>query len=172
MISMSKKFNLMVVDDNKDIHNVFEMYVDNWNDSLSGGSDDELFDLFEDFGEEKKEDANKRGTGNSIPDVELVLSSAYQGEEAIKKVDEKKGKGESVDLIFMDVRMPPGINGIETVEKIWQKNLDIPVVICTAYSDMSWDEIVKKLKHEDKLQYVEKPFNYEMIVQAVKKVLK
>ena len=66
------------------------------------------------------------------------ISDAYQGEEAVSMVEKACREGQPYALIFMDVRMPPGIDGIETVQKILEKHRDNEVVICTAYSDYSW----------------------------------
>jgi diguanylate cyclase (GGDEF)-like protein len=59
----------------------------------------------------------------------------------------------------MDVRMPPGIDGIETIESIWEIDPDVGVVICTAYSDYTWDQIVTKLGQNDNLLFMRKPFD-------------
>jgi signal transduction histidine kinase/DNA-binding response OmpR family regulator len=59
----------------------------------------------------------------------------------------------------MDVRMPPGIDGIETIERIWKKHPNIEMVICTAYSDYSWDQMLQKLGFTDHLLFIKKPFD-------------
>ena len=48
-------------------------------------------------------------------------------------------------VAFIDVRMPPGMDGIEATARIWQLDPDIQIVICTAYSDHTWEQILKKL---------------------------
>jgi len=62
-------------------------------------------------------------------------------------------------MAFVDVRMPPGWDGVETTAKIWQKYPDLQVVICTAYSDYSWEEMLKKLGYSDRLVILKKPFD-------------
>jgi signal transduction histidine kinase/PleD family two-component response regulator/HPt (histidine-containing phosphotransfer) domain-containing protein len=62
-------------------------------------------------------------------------------------------------MAFVDVRMPPGWTGIETVANIWAEYPDLQVVICTAYSDYSWDEIQRLLGHTDRLVLLKKPFD-------------
>ena len=59
-------------------------------------------------------------------------------------------------MAFVDVRMPPGWDGVETTAKIWQKYPDLQVVICTAYSDYSWEEMLKKLGYSDRLVILKK----------------
>jgi signal transduction histidine kinase/ActR/RegA family two-component response regulator len=68
-------------------------------------------------------------------------------------------------LIFMDIRMPPGYNGIETVSRIWKEFSDIEVVLCTAHSDYTLEEIVSELGMTDQLMFIRKPFDSVMVIQ-------
>jgi DNA-binding NtrC family response regulator len=71
-------------------------------------------------------------------------------------------------MAFVDVRMPPGWDGVETTAKIWQKYPDLQVVICTAYSDYSWEDMLKKLGYSDRLVILKKPFdNIEVLQLAI-----
>jgi signal transduction histidine kinase len=71
-------------------------------------------------------------------------------------------------MAFVDVRMPPGWDGVETTAKIWQRYPDLQVVICTAYSDYSWEEMLKKFGYSDRLVILKKPFdNIEVLQLAV-----
>jgi PAS domain S-box-containing protein len=62
-------------------------------------------------------------------------------------------------MAFVDVRMPPGWDGVETTGKIWEHYPDLQVVICTAYSDYSLEEMIDKLGHSDRLVILKKPFD-------------
>jgi DNA-binding NtrC family response regulator len=55
--------------------------------------------------------------------------------------------------------MPPGWDGVETTARIWAIDPDVQVVICTAYSDYSWGEMIGRLGHSDKLLILKKPFD-------------
>ena len=68
-------------------------------------------------------------------------------------------------LAFVDVRMPPGWDGIETVAHIWQQYPELPIVICTAYSDYSWAEMMSRLGHSDNLVVLRKPFEAVEVLQ-------
>src|SRR5258708_19048976 len=68
-------------------------------------------------------------------------------------------------MAFVDVRMRPGWDGIETTAKIWEKYPDLQVVICTAYSDYSWEEMLKKLGYSDRLVILKKPFDTIEVLQ-------
>jgi PAS domain S-box-containing protein len=62
-------------------------------------------------------------------------------------------------MAFVDVRMPPGWDGIETIKQIWAECPQLQVVICTAYSDYQWQDITDKLGQTDQLLILKKPFD-------------
>ena len=67
---------------------------------------------------------------------------------------------------LMDVRdMPPGCDGVEATSKIWGIDPDLQVVICTAYSDCSWDEMLNTLGRSDRLVILKKPFDDVEVLQ-------
>src|SRR5258708_17503219 len=68
-------------------------------------------------------------------------------------------------MAFVDVRMPPGWDGVETTAKIWEKYPDLQVVLCTAYSDYSWEDMLKKLGYSDRLVILKKPFETIEVLQ-------
>jgi DNA-binding LytR/AlgR family response regulator len=93
------------------------------------------------------------------------IDSAFQGEEGLKLAQQAIHEGSPYSVAFVDVRMPPGWDGIETVDRIWKVCPDLQVVICTAYSDYSWDHLVKKLPLSDQLLILKKPFETIEVVQ-------
>src|SRR5213596_327321 len=87
------------------------------------------------------------------------IDSAFQGEDGLRLLKQAVESGEPYALAFVDVRMGPGLDGIETTAKLWEINPDLQVVICTAHSDYSWDDMVDKLGHSDRLVILKKPFD-------------
>src|SRR5258708_29310306 len=87
------------------------------------------------------------------------LDSAFQGEEALAKVKQALAAGKPPALAFVDMRMPPGWDGLETIRRIWNIYPDLEMVICTAYSDHSWQEIQQTLGTSDRLLILKKPFD-------------
>ncbi len=67
--------------------------------------------------------------------------------------------GERYALAFVDMRMPPGWDGLETIEKIWHVDRDIQIILCTAYSDYSWEEINSRFGAADRLLILKKPYD-------------
>lgn len=90
---------------------------------------------------------------------EFQIDTASQGKEGIEKIKIALQKGEPYALAFVDVRMPPGWDGLETIKRMWEIDNDIQAVICTAYSDYSWEETVEKLGMRDNLLVLKKPFD-------------
>jgi signal transduction histidine kinase len=93
------------------------------------------------------------------------IDSAYQGQEALEKVQAALVAGRPYAMAFIDVRMPPGCDGIETVSRIWQLYPELQVVICTAYSDYSWEAMIRKLGSPDNLVILKKPFDNIEVLQ-------
>ena len=87
------------------------------------------------------------------------LDSAYQGQEGLEKVRQALEEQRPYALAFVDVRMPPGWDGIETIAQIWKVDPEIQIVVCTAYSDYSWDEMRAKVGQPDGLMVLKKPFD-------------
>jgi len=92
-------------------------------------------------------------------DIAFELSSAHQGQEALEMVRDAVGRGRPFAVAFVDVRMPPGWDGIETVSRLWQVDPSLQVVVCTAYSDYSWDEMRQRLGQPESLVVLKKPFD-------------
>jgi two-component system sensor histidine kinase/response regulator len=91
--------------------------------------------------------------------VRFELESAYQGKDGFEMAKRAVAAGRPYAMAFMDVRMPPGWDGIETTARIWEVDPEMQIVICTAYSDYSWDQMGEKLGQSDKLVILKKPFD-------------
>jgi signal transduction histidine kinase len=99
---------------------------------------------------------------------EFQIDSAYQGQEGLDLIEKSLEEDHPYAMAFVDVRMPPGWDGVETTAKIWEKYPDLQVVICTAYSDYSWEAMVKRFGYSDRLVILKKPFdNIEVLQLAV-----
>ncbi|WP_342620483.1 EAL domain-containing protein [Rhodoferax sp. GW822-FHT02A01] len=91
--------------------------------------------------------------------LEFTLSSAFQGQEAVSMVEESLRQNTPYAMAFIDMRMPPGWDGVETIERIWQLDPKLQIVICTAYADQSWIEVFSRLDARDRLLVLKKPFD-------------
>lgn len=141
---------ILVVDDNEAIHKDFRKI---FGTSTPTGAALEAAEALL-FGEQN----SSNGAGYEV-------DSAFQGKEGLEMVLKAAKEGRPYPLAFVDVRMPPGWDGIETVARIWQEYPDLQVVICTAYSDYSWDDMLNKLGRTDRLVILKKPFEVIEVLQ-------
>jgi len=93
------------------------------------------------------------------------IDSAYQGQEGLARVQMAVQARCPYALAFVDVRMPPGWDGVETIQRIWEVDPDLQVVVCTAYSDYSWDEMINKVGKSDRMLILKKPFDVVEVLQ-------
>lgn len=89
----------------------------------------------------------------------FVLDSAYQGQEALELVNKALAANTPYALVFIDMRMPPGWDGLETIEQLWNVDPNLQIALCTAYSDYSFEAIEARLTYDDQLLILKKPFD-------------
>lgn len=87
------------------------------------------------------------------------LDSAYGGQEGLSKLREALNNDRPYALAFVDMRMPEGWDGAQTIEQLWKADPQLQVVVCTAYSDYSWEELLERLHAHDRLLILKKPFD-------------
>jgi two-component system, NtrC family, sensor kinase len=92
-------------------------------------------------------------------------SFASQGEQAEDLASAAIEQGVPFAVAIVDVRMPPGIDGVETVKRLWRVQSDMQIILCTAYSDYSWQEIVEQLGASHRLVVLKKPFDPIEVLQ-------
>ena len=148
---------ILIVDDNEAIH---EDFIKILNPPRTLGNQQSLnqieMALFEDEEIEPIRD---------LDTISYRIDSAYQGKQAVEMTDDAAKEGEPYSVVFMDVRMPPGMNGVEAIKKIWEKHPFIEMVIVTAYSDYSWEEILRRIGMTDRLMFLRKPFDQVSVKQ-------
>jgi len=148
--SQDKTRRILVIDDNSAIHEDFR--------KIFGG--DAGGEVFDDAAAAFFGDAPK-----AAGPVAITIDSAFQGQEGLALVEAALAEGRRYAMAFVDVRMPPGLDGIETVARIWKIDPDLQIVLCTAYSDYSWDEMVAKVGKSDRLVILKKPFDNIEVLQ-------
>ncbi len=95
-----------------------------------------------------------------------TISLAANGNRGVKLVSEAKAAGNPFAVAFIDMKMP-GLNGAETTQQIWDIDPCIKIVIVTAYSEYTPDDIISVTGRDD-IFYLRKPFNHEEILQFAK----
>jgi PAS domain S-box-containing protein len=143
---------ILIIDDNPAIHEDFRKILGPADAKLAQELDAEEAALFGD-------------TANAARAWSFEIDSAFQGREGLEKVRAAFKNGRPYAVAFVDVRMPPGWNGVETVSRIWKEFPDLQIVICTAYSDYSWDEIARTVGNTDQMLVLKKPFDNVEVLQ-------
>ena len=143
---------ILVIDDNPSIHKDFAttLIEDEMNTSLNTLRT-------EVFGERPAADHTAKST--------YELDFASQGEQGCEKIQLACTQGRPYELAFIDMRMPPGWDGLKTIEQLWRIDPNVQVVICTAYSDYSWEEITTRLGKSENLLILKKPFDSAEVAQ-------
>ncbi|TKB93231.1 MAG: response regulator [Nitrospira sp.] len=140
----NKNLRILVVDDNRAIHEDFRRILE------APAEEEGLYRARATlFGETPLVEALDR----------FELDYADQGQAALALVDMARREGRPYAVAFVDMRMPPGWDGLETIERLWEADGRLQVVICTAYSDHSWAEIAGRLEMSDRLLILRKPFD-------------
>jgi diguanylate cyclase (GGDEF)-like protein len=99
-------------------------------------------------------------------ETEFECVHKTQGLDAVAVVEDGLARGERFAVAFIDVRMPPGIDGKETAKRIRELDPDINLVIVTGYSDFSPLDISRAAGPADKIFYIAKPFQAEEVIQT------
>ncbi|HRK30609.1 MAG TPA: EAL domain-containing protein [Tepidisphaeraceae bacterium] len=136
---------ILVIDDNVDIHSDFRKIL------TRPGTSATSLDALE---------AQMLGETTAVASEQTFeLAHAHQGEEGFMMLKKAKERKEPFFAAFVDMRMPPGWDGLKTIQEIRKVDVDATIVICTAFSDHSWEHIAEQVKALDKLLILKKPFD-------------
>ncbi|MFY9342672.1 MAG: response regulator [Planctomycetota bacterium] len=89
---------------------------------------------------------------------EPELTLVEQGQAAIDAVASATAQG-GYAMAFVDMRMPPGLDGFATIERLWTLDVDLQVVVASAYADIPWEDMANRFGHTDRLLFLKKPFD-------------
>ena len=134
---------ILIIDDTPSIHEDFRKILgpDSEDEQTLAGTEEALF-----------------GTQQPAR-LTFQLDSAYQGQEALELVQRAQAEGRPYAMAFTDMRMPPGWDGLETIEQLWKIDPHLQIALCTAYSDYSWEDMAERLEFGDQLLVLKKPFD-------------
>src|SRR5262245_22163811 len=136
---------ILLVDDSENIHEDFRRVLD-----PKVGGDAELTVLTQAlFGDTPPPSSSQH----------YELDSTFQGEEALAKVETALAAQRPYALAFVDVRMPPGWDGVKTTTELLRTDPHMCIVICSAYSDHSFEDMAKAFGDTDRVLILKKPFD-------------
>jgi CheY-like chemotaxis protein len=149
----SRTRRLLVIDDNEGTHHDFRKILADRSSAL-----DNLESLL--FEEEKQPELA----------CHYQIDSAFQGQDGLEMVRQANLEGKPYELAFVDLRMPPGWDGIETITHIWEVDPLLPVVLCAAFLGQSHADVIRKLGRSQGLCIVEKPFESAQIQELARTI--
>lgn len=141
---------VLVIDDNLAIHGDYNKIL------IGRSSSSELDELTASLFESE---------GKSNNAIEFEVTSAYQGQEGLALVTQALEQGRPFAMAFVDMRMPPGWDGLETIKRIWEVDPHLQIVISSAYSDHTWSELVDSLSKQGQWLLLRKPFDSAEVSQ-------
>jgi CheY-like chemotaxis protein len=141
---------ILIVDDNRRIHEDFNLVFSNRQRNLELEADQkEIYGQFEQ---------------PAVSKPAYELDHAFSGNEGIEKTQSSIAEGRPYQVTFVDIRMP-GMDGVEALGRIWSIDSRIQAVICTAFADYSWEDLARRLGQSDKLLVLKKPFDHIEVFQ-------
>lgn len=141
---------ILIIDDNPAIHEDFRKIL------LADKESEALLDAAAAFFGE----ATAKDDG-----IDATLECASQGQAGVALCRQAVAAGTPFAVAFVDMRMPPGWDGLKTISELWKVDPNLQVVICSAYSDHSWTQIRKDLGATDRLLILKKPFDNSEVLQ-------
>jgi len=148
---------ILVIDDNPAIHQDFEKI-------LGGDVDAEEAAMDAAMSKIERELFDDRSTPPTKPAFQIEFAS--QGRQGVEMVKTAMTNGRPFAMAFVDMRMPPGWDGLESIEQLWAVDPDVQIVICSAHSDYDWTDFVERLGPSDKLLVLKKPFEPIEVMQC------
>jgi diguanylate cyclase (GGDEF)-like protein len=143
---------ILIIDDNAAIHEDFRKILSGGLETHTALSQAERL-LFGDT-----------SVAAALPTYQIDCAS--QGESGVQSAEQAVKEGRRYAMAFVDMRMPPGWDGLETIERLWQVDGELQIVICSAHSDYDWADLVDRVGHSDKLLVLKKPFEPIEVLQC------
>lgn len=154
---MDREKRILIVDDNRDFREQLSLHL------LNSFKRNETTSLVERV--KATLHASAQVDERDFTPEPYVIHTASQGEQAYEMVQEALRQGKPYALIFLDIRMPPGWDGVITLEHIWKIDKKVQVVLCSAHSIYSWKEVVERFGKKDNLLILKKPFDTTVVSQ-------
>jgi predicted signal transduction protein with EAL and GGDEF domain len=154
MSSLSNQTRILVIDDTPSIHEDYrKVLCPAGSAPASAGVADMEALLFGGTGA-----AQTPAPASSSSELNYVIDSAMQGKDGVEKLRAALSEGKPYAMAFVDMRMPPGWDGVQTIRELWKLDPALQIVICTAFSDYSPEQISDQLAIDGRILTLRKPF--------------
>ena len=155
-----KPIRVLVADDEADLRDSYRQILASPDATAQTGTFQELRARLQ-GGKAAAGHASKPESGKAKFDAVYVDGA----EAAVAAVRAALAAGTPFSMAFLDMRMPPGPDGLWAARQIRELDPAIEIVICTAYSDVDVADIAAQVPPEEKLSYLQKPFHASEIRQ-------
>jgi CheY-like chemotaxis protein len=146
---------VLVADDDE---GVLECYREAFGDEDRMGETQVLDDLAAELFESESD---------SNDEPRFKITACNQGGDAIQCAEKARSDGEPYDVVILDVRMPPGIDGVEAGSQIRMMDPEIEIVFVTGFSDLPFEELQRKIPPPMHLHYFNKPLSFRRLAEDV-----
>ena len=156
-MNLRQTYRILIIDDDETIHGVYGCMLS----SDSGPS----HPVREQVSFESGSDLESVAVAETqFPQFEIDYS--FQGKEGLAMLEKAALENRPYAMAFVDMRMPPGWDGIETIRHLWNVCSELQVVICTGHADFSWHDIIHQFGHSERLLVLKKPFDMTELRQV------
>lgn len=110
--------------------------------------------------------------GGNLPRPLFDIVACSQGDDAVEKATEAFEERQPFHAVILDIRMPPGINGLEAGKSIRELDPDVPIVFVSGYSDVSKDELMRSVPPASRVHYFSKPLSFSELAREVAEIVR
>ncbi|MFQ6005569.1 MAG: response regulator [Woeseia sp.] len=104
--------------------------------------------------------------------AQFDVVACNQGDDAISLASKAADEGQPFDVVILDVRMPPGIDGVEAGSQIRKLDPEVEIVFVTGFSDVRKEELERRVPPPMKLHYFNKPLSFMQLAKDVASMVK
>lgn len=158
-MTAERPIRVLIADDDADIVRLYDRYLHRAAQTETRSRQQELRnELFDD---ESPAETDER---------DIRTTTCGQGDEAVRLASEAVDRGEPYDVVILDIRMPPGISGVDAASRIRKLDADVPIILVTGYTDIRETDIFATVPPSEKLRYLTKPVSMSDLALTVNEV--
>jgi len=100
----------------------------------------------------------------------VSVTVCRQGNEAVDLANQASLSGTPFDVIILDFRMSPGIDGVEAAERIREFDSAVPIIFVSWYSDIRMQDVYERVPPPERVWFLNKPAQLTQLAEMIRKV--
>ncbi len=149
-----RKLRVLIADDEGAITRIYSIGLQHYF-APEGGSSALDAELFGDNGDDR-------------PAADITI--CQQGEEAVGLAREAVEAGAPFDVVVLDIRMPPGISGVDAARQIRSIDESVPILFVSGYSDFALNDLQEAVPPATRMDLIEKPVQLARLASKIKRL--